>query len=59
MSSNMAVSVTDLGKCFHIYEKPKHRLLQMLYRGRKQFYKEFWALKDISFSIKVFQLKSQ
>ena len=48
----MAVSVTDLGKCFHIYEKPKHRLLQMLYRGRKQFYKEFWALKDISFSIK-------
>jgi lipopolysaccharide transport system ATP-binding protein len=26
--------------------------MQMLARGRKQFYREFWALRDISFSVK-------
>ena len=52
MSSDIAIQVNDLGKCFHIYDKPNHRLLQMFCGGRKQFYKEFWALRDVSFSIK-------
>ena len=34
-----------------MYEKPVHRLFQTLCAGRKQFYKEFWALKDISFDV--------
>lgn len=52
MSSDSVVSVDSLGKCYHMYDDPRKRLLQMLYRGRKQFYKEFWALRDISFEIK-------
>ena len=52
MSSDVVVSVSSLGKCYHMYDDPKKRLLQMLYRGRRQFYKEFWALRDISFEIK-------
>jgi lipopolysaccharide transport system ATP-binding protein len=52
MSSDFAIKVENLSKCYHIYDKPQDRLWQMLMRGRKQFYREFWALKDVSFEIK-------
>ncbi len=52
MSSEIAIKVSHLSKCYHIYEKPRDRLLQMLARGRKQYYREFWALNDVSFVIK-------
>ena len=52
MSSEIAIKVTNLSKCYHIYDKPHDRLLQMLRRGRKQYYREFWALHDVSFEIK-------
>lgn len=52
MSSKYAIEVNSLGKCYQIYEKPSDRLKQMMVRGRKKFYKEFWALKDVSFKIK-------
>lgn len=53
MSCNeeIAISINGVGKFFEIYEKPSHRLLQMLFRGRKQFYRPFWALADISFEV--------
>lgn len=53
MSSELAVSVRHVSKTYQIYEKPRHRLQQMLFghfRARK-FYKEFWALRDINFEI--------
>lgn len=46
-----AIEVSGLSKCFQIYERPSDRLKQMLMRGRKQYYKEFWALRDVSFKI--------
>ncbi len=52
MSSSIAISVSDLSKCYHIYDKPRDRLMQMLARGRKQYFREFWALKDVSFEVK-------
>ncbi|WP_070780603.1 ABC transporter ATP-binding protein [Achromobacter xylosoxidans] len=52
MSSETSISVSGVSKCYHVYERPRDRLLQMLTRGRKQFFKEFWALRDISFEIK-------
>ena len=53
MSSDVdAIRVTSLGKCYHIYDKPQHRLWQGLLRGRRQFYREFWALKDVSFAVR-------
>lgn len=61
MSSEVATNASDneyvievngLGKCYQIYDKPSDRLKQMLIRGRKRYYKEFWALKDVSFKIK-------
>jgi len=52
MSSDIAIKVENLSKCYHIYDRPKDRLLQMLARGRKQYYREFWAVNDISFEVK-------
>lgn len=52
MSSEYAIEVRGLSKCYQIYEQPRDRLLQMLLgRAGKRFYKEFWALRDIEFSI--------
>lgn len=51
MSSEIAIKVESLSKCYHIYDKPRDRLLQMLARGRRQYFREFWALRDVSFEI--------
>lgn len=52
MSSDISIQVEGLSKCYHIYERPRDRLLQMLGRGKKQYFREFWALRDASFSVK-------
>ena len=52
MSSEIAVEVENLGKCYQIYDNPCHRLLQMLALGRKQYFREFWALKHVSFQVR-------
>lgn len=52
MSSDAILSVTRVGKRYELYEKSEHRLLQMLCMGKKNFFKEFWALKDVSFEIR-------
>ena len=52
MSSEVVLKVEGIGKRYEIYEVPHHRLLQTFLRGRKQFYKEFWALRGVSFEVK-------
>jgi lipopolysaccharide transport system ATP-binding protein len=52
MSSEIAIEVKSLSKCYRIYEQAHHRLLQMIDPREKQYYREFWALDDISFQIK-------
>jgi len=52
MFSDIAIKVENLCKCYQIYDKPRDRLLQMLMRGRKKYYREFWAVKDVSFEVK-------
>ena len=61
MSYDIVVSVKKISKCFQIYKNPKDRLKQFLYtiiqtifslEFSKIYYKEFWALKDISFEIR-------
>lgn len=51
MSSNLAIQVKELTKSYQIYANPKHRLLQMLFRGKRQYYKVFSALKNVSFDV--------
>jgi lipopolysaccharide transport system ATP-binding protein len=50
--SDVVIRVENLSKCYQIYDKPQHRLWQGLFRGRKQFYRDFWALKDVSFEVR-------
>lgn len=60
MSSDIAIKVENLSKCYQIYDKPRDRLLQgimpslqhLVGRQPKQYYREFWALKDVSFEVK-------
>ncbi|SFL61890.1 ABC transporter ATP-binding protein [Nitrosomonas communis] len=60
MSSEIAIKVENLSKCYHIYATPRDRLKQFIFprlrrfvgEAGQQYFKEFWALKDVSFEIK-------
>lgn len=51
MSSDTVIEVERLSKCYQIYDKPRDRLMQMLLRGQKKYYREFWALRNVSFKV--------
>ncbi len=51
MSSSAIISLSEISKCYQIYESPRDRLMQMLLRGRKKLYREFWALRGVSFDV--------
>ena len=46
------IRVENLGKCYRIYDRPKDRLKQALWRNRRQYFREFWALRDVSFEVR-------
>jgi lipopolysaccharide transport system ATP-binding protein len=46
------LEVENLGKCYHLYARPQDRLKQILSRGGKKYYKEFWALRNVRFDLK-------
>jgi len=48
---SVVIRVQDLSKCYQIYDRPQDRLKQSLWRGRKRFYREFWALKGVTFEV--------
>ena len=50
--SEVAVEVSHITKTYEVYTKPSNRLRQTLFLGRKNFYKEFHALKDVSFTVR-------
>ncbi len=51
MSSEIAIRVENLSKCYQIYERPHHRLLQSLFR-RKKYFRDFWALRDVTLEVR-------
>lgn len=51
MQKEVAIDVRGVSKRYEIYQKPADRLKQAIFRGRRNFYKEFWALKDVSFQV--------
>ena len=50
--SQPSISVQQLSKCYQTYANPVDRLKQSFFRGRKQYYQEFWPLTDVSFELK-------
>ncbi len=51
-SSGFAVRTENIGKRYEIYDRPHDRLKQSLWRGRKKFHRDFWALRNVSFEVK-------
>lgn len=59
-SDNIAISVTNISKCYNIYSSPRDRLKQFILpkfqyiagRPVHRYYNEFWALNNINFTIK-------
>ena len=49
MSSELAIRAVGLGKSYHLYRQPQDRLKQILVGSRRQYYREFWAVRDVSF----------
>lgn len=60
MCSDLAIKVENLGKCYAIYDQPRDRLKQfvlprlnkLLNKQSKKYYREFWALNNVSFEVK-------
>lgn len=60
MFSEIAIKVENLSKCYHIYNQPRDRLKQfmlprlqrMVGQAPQNYFREFWALKNVSFDIK-------
>lgn len=50
-STQIAIKTSMLSKCYQLYDHPKDRLKQFLWHGKRQYFRELWALKDISLSI--------
>lgn len=45
------ISIENIGKCFHIYDRPQDRLKQALFRWKRTYFREFWALRHVSLEI--------
>ncbi|MDW7643567.1 MAG: ABC transporter ATP-binding protein [Desulfuromonadales bacterium] len=60
MSSDIAIKVENLSKCYQIYDTPRDRLKQfVLPRFQRsvgltprRYHHEFWALRDVSFEVR-------
>jgi lipopolysaccharide transport system ATP-binding protein len=57
---DFAIRVSDVSKCYGIYDRPQDRLKQAMLprfqriignRTPRQYYREFWALRGVSFDV--------
>jgi ABC-type polysaccharide/polyol phosphate transport system, ATPase component len=46
-----AIQAVGLGKAYPIFRKPQDRLKQMICRGRRKYYDEYWALRGIDLTV--------
>ena len=49
---DVIIGVRHVTKVFEMYDKPRHRLQQMMFGKFKKYYKEFKALDDVSFEVR-------
>ena len=60
MTTDIAIRVQNLSKCYQIYDNPGDRLKQfvaprikrLLGKPHTPYFREFWALQDVSFEVK-------
>ena len=59
-TDNISICVKNLSKCYQIYDSPRDRLKQFVMprlselvgKDKNQYFREFWALKDVSFEVR-------
>lgn len=59
-SDDIAIRVSNLSKCYYIYDRPQDRLKQSIIprlqrlvgRQSKNYFREFWALRDINIEMR-------
>ena len=50
--ADIAISLKNVSKFYKLYDSPKQRLIEALHPFGKKYYKEFYAIKDISLDVK-------
>jgi len=51
-SDEIIVRAENLGKCYRVFSNPKDRLKQAIAKHRRQYYREFWALRHVNFELR-------
>ncbi len=51
MSQNYVIKLDHVSKAYHLYDSSLDRLKEALHPFKKQYYKNFYALNDISFAL--------
>jgi lipopolysaccharide transport system ATP-binding protein len=51
-AADVAIDVEAVGKCYRMYKRPQDRLKQALCLGRRRYFDEFWALRDVTFQLR-------
>jgi lipopolysaccharide transport system ATP-binding protein len=46
-----SLEVRNVSKAYRIYQRPVDRFKQAFAWGRRQYFREFWALRDVSFDV--------
>ncbi|NYZ17736.1 ABC transporter ATP-binding protein [Azospirillum sp. RWY-5-1] len=46
------IEAVGLGKAYAIFKRPQDRLKQMLVRGRRRYYDEYWALRGVDLTVR-------
>lgn len=49
---DLIIDARGLGKCYHVYDRPSHRLLQGLFGDSRRYYREFWALRGVDLQVR-------
>lgn len=49
---DVAISIDRVSKCYRIYDKPRDRFMQLVSRGKRDYFREFWALRDLSLTVR-------
>jgi ABC-type polysaccharide/polyol phosphate transport system ATPase subunit len=50
--NDIAISVKNLTKVYHLYDRPQDRLKEALHPLRKSYHHDFYALEDVSFDVR-------
>ncbi len=48
----LAIRLRGVGKAYQVYAQPQDRLKQMLWRGRRRFYREFHAVRHVDLDMR-------